>query len=259
MTRRERLERKVEKREEWAEKRDVEGHNGYERANEAAKPFENGQPILIGHHSEKMMRAAQKRVDTNMRACIENHNMAEHHRDKAVGLQNQLDHSIFSDDPDAVERLEEKISEMESRQAFMTAVNKICRNKKRDDAEKMEQIVAMGAREEDAKTILHPEYHWQSVGFESFELSNNNANIRRCKDRLATIKASKALQDRAETASNGVIIDRIYGGKMARITFSEKPDREILNELKAVGFRWSKVCWVGDADKIPLSVSKMAK
>ena len=68
MTRRERLEAKLEKREQWAQGREAEAHRRFERADEAAKPFENGQPILIGHHSEKKMRAAQKRADTNMRA-----------------------------------------------------------------------------------------------------------------------------------------------------------------------------------------------
>ena len=43
MTHRERLERKLEKREEWANKREAEGHRRFERACEEAKPFENGQ------------------------------------------------------------------------------------------------------------------------------------------------------------------------------------------------------------------------
>lgn len=87
MTRRERLERKLEKREEWATKRESEGHRRFERACEEAKPFENGQPILIGHHSEKKARAAQKRVDDNMRASVENSQMADYHRSKAAGLE----------------------------------------------------------------------------------------------------------------------------------------------------------------------------
>ena len=180
--------------------------------------------------------------------------MADYHRSKAAGLADQLDSSIYSDDPDAVERLEEKIAQMETRQAFMTGVNKICRNKKLDESGKVAQIVALGVDEEAAKKILHPEYHWQSVGFASFELTNNNANIRRCKKRLAGIKAAQELQNRASKAASGVVIDRFPNRGIARITFAEKPEREIIAALKAAGFYWCKGCWAGNVDKVPAEV-----
>lgn len=259
MTRRERLERKLEKREEWATKREAEGHRRFERACEEAKPFENGQPILIGHHSEKKARAAQKRVDDNMRASVENSQMADYHRSKAAGLADQLEASIYDDDPDAVERIEEKIAELERHQEFMRSVNKICRNQKLDEAGKIAAIVELGASAETVEKILHPEYTWKVVGFESCTMTNNSASIRRYKKRLATVKAARKLKDRAEEAEAGVVIDRIYNGRMFRVTFAEKPERSVINALKSAGYRWSKVCWVGDADKLPPEVLKMSQ
>jgi hypothetical protein len=42
-----------------------------------------------------------------------------------------------------------------------------------------------------------------------------------------------------------------------RITFFEKPVREIISALKEAGFRWCKCCWIGDSDKVPQAVKDM--
>lgn len=254
MTKRERLERKLEKRHEWAEKRKQEAERRFNAASKDAEAFYGGQPILVGHHSEGKARALQAKIHNNGFAGVENLKMAEHHEAKAAGLETYLDTVIFDDDPDAIEKMESKISALEKRQEKMLAVNKICRNKKLDDAAKIAQIMELGESEEQAKTILHPEHSWQCVGFAACTLTNNNANIRRCKDRLATLKGVKSLKERAEKSTSGVIIDQLYGGKKARITFAEKPDHEIINALKEAGFRWCKCCWIGDSDKVPKSI-----
>ena len=129
---------------------------------------------------------------------VENLKMAEHHESKAAGLETYLDTVIFDDDPDAVEKMEAKISALESRQKMMAEENKVCRKQK---------IAAK---------------------FQAFELKNNNANLRRCKDRLATLKGVKSLKERAEKSASGVIIDQLYGGKKARI-ICRKADHEIIS------------------------------
>ncbi|WP_331735442.1 DUF3560 domain-containing protein (plasmid) [Streptomyces goshikiensis] len=47
----------------------------------SAIPF--GQPVLVGHHSEKRHRAALDRIDSNMRKGIDEGNRAEHWADRA--------------------------------------------------------------------------------------------------------------------------------------------------------------------------------
>ena len=257
MTRRERLEAKLEKRHEWAVKRNQTADKCFESADKDAEAFYGGQPILIGHHSEGKSRRLQEKIHNNGFAGVENLKMAEHHEAKAAGLETYLDTVIFDDDPDAIEKMESKISALEKRQEKMLAVNKICRNKKLDDAAKIVKIMELGESEEQSKTILHPEHSWQCVGFPACTLTNNGANIRRCKDRLATLKGVKSLKERAEKSASGVIIDQLYGGKKARITFAEKPDREIISALKEAGFRWCKCCWIGDSDKVPQAVKDM--
>lgn len=257
MTRRERLERKLERRQEWAEKAEARSSAAIENARKITEHIPFGQPILVGHHSEAGHRRAIERSAAQMDKGVAEHRLAEHHRDKAEGLENYLDNTIFDDDPDAIEKIEKKLAGLEKLQAFMVAVNKVCRNKKLDEAEKIAAIVELGTTEENAKRILYPTCSWNKPGYQSYSLQNNNANIRRYRERLEAIKRRKALVERAENAESGVVIDYICDGRMCRVTFAEKPERDIINNLKAAGYYWRKCCWVGDADKLPEQIKEM--
>ena len=138
------------------------------------------------------------------------------------------------------------------------ALNKICRNRKFNEAEKISAIVALGASEESARKILAPEYSWQSAGFESWALSNNSANIRRYKERLATLTARRERQAAAENSENGVLIqERAYGS--VSVTFAEKPEHSVISALKSAGFRWCKGSWYGRKEDLPAEVGKLMK
>ncbi len=259
MTRREKLERKLEKRQGWAEGRDAKATEEFAKGDKINKRFEFGQPILVGHHSEKMARRDRERAWNALGRGVENMNMADHHRSKAAGLQDQLDHTIFSDDEDAEEALTAKIEKLEAAQQHMVAVNKICKSKKLDKEQKAEKLKTdfPELSKNSIDSLLNPKYGYQGLGgYESFMLSNNNANIRRYKQRLEGIKALKARQERAEAAPGGVLIE---GGEHVRITFPEKPEREIIAVLKGAGFYWRGGCWNGRRSEIPAAVFKMAE
>ena len=65
MTRRERLEMKLEKRHEWAVKRNQKAEKCFEAAKKDAEAFYGGQPILVGHHSEGKARRLQEKIHSN--------------------------------------------------------------------------------------------------------------------------------------------------------------------------------------------------
>ena len=70
MTRRERLERKLEKRLEWAEGRNRKANAAFDAAHRAVAGIPFGQPILVGHHSERRHRRDLARHDSAMsRGC----------------------------------------------------------------------------------------------------------------------------------------------------------------------------------------------
>ncbi len=257
MTRRERLENKLEKRLEWAEKANARSSAAMENARKITENIPFGQPILVGHHSERGHRRAIERSASHMDKAVAEHRLAEHHNSKAEGLAMYLENTIFDDDPDAIEKIEAKLAGLEESQRIMVAANKICRNKKMSEAEKIAAIVDLGISEESANELLHPKQSWQSVGFASYSLSNNNASIRRYRERLESIKRRKQLIERAEEAESGLVIDYMYNGKYARVTFAEKPERDIINALKAAGYRWNKCCWVGETEKLPQEIKDM--
>lgn len=75
-------------------------------------------------------------------------------------------------------------------------------------------------------------------GFQSFYLTNNNAEIKRLEARLKKIEANENKETQEKTKSWGKIV---YNTEIERIQliFDEKPSREIIDLLKSKGFRWS--------------------
>lgn len=124
MTRRERKEARLARREEWAEGRDRKAAASFGRASAIADNIPLGQPILVGHHSERRARRDQERIHAGLSAGVESSRMADYHRQVADGIQHQLDTSIFTDDPDAPERLRERIAGLEEDRRRMKEINK---------------------------------------------------------------------------------------------------------------------------------------
>lgn len=113
-TTRERKRKKVQKRREWAQRRREQAAEERASAHEAIRHIPPGQPILVGHHSEGGHRRDLHRHDTAMKRAVEHDRMAQKHDAVADGIEEELAYNIFSDDPDAVERLEARIVELEA-------------------------------------------------------------------------------------------------------------------------------------------------
>ena len=123
-TRRERRERRSLARREWANKRNAKADDALDRAEKAVEGIPPGQPILVGHHSEATHRRALDRHDSAMRKGREHAAMALKHDSAADALENELSRSVYSDDPDAAERLKERIDGLLAKRAWMHQVNR---------------------------------------------------------------------------------------------------------------------------------------
>ena len=84
-------------------------------------------------------------------------------------------HAISSDDPQAVEKLTAKLEACQKRQEFMKSVNSFYR--KNGTAHGCPAVSEKTAERMDA--AVRPGYSWVTAPFPSYELSNNNAEIRR--------------------------------------------------------------------------------
>lgn len=252
MTYRERKEARLARRMEWAEQRDQQAAAGFARASAIAENIPFGQPILVGHHSEAHARRDIARIDAGMRAGCESQDMAAKHRSVADGIEQQLDRSVYSDDANAVEALETRIAQHIAQRDRMKMVNKLY--KKQDAAGlaslglSLETLTRAVARQSEEGRLS-----WLTMPHPAYELSNLGARIRTDQKRAEQIKAQR---DRAEAASQagGVLVERFNGqtpNEWCRITFPEKPDREIIDALKAAGFRWGAGSWVGKTEQLP--------
>lgn len=256
MTRRERLQNRADRRREWAESRRLKAEQAFSRAESIASLRPLGQPILLNHHSTKRALADQSKIENSMRAGCESSSMAIHHENKADGIENQLARSVFSDDEDAIEQLTAKIEQAEALQAAMKAANAIIRKapKYKSTPEKIAALVAAGFTEARAAGLFGADFAGR-VGFADYQLSNNNANIRRMKQRVEAITATNTRKAEAAESEHGVTVE---GDIYVRVTFAEKPDRSVLDSLKAHGFSWRSPSWVGKREEIPDCVRDLA-
>ena len=189
-TRRERKEARLQKRLEWAEGRDCRSDAALERAHGIMDGIPLGQPILRGHHSEGHARRDVRRIDNAMREGIDSRHMAEHHREVAAGIERQLEHTIFSDDEDAPERLHERIAELEAKRGRMKAINAEIKRGPGWEA-RLRDSGAPLTEHERADLVMVARFQGYDR-FPPYALTNLGSNIRRLRERLKTIELKAA-------------------------------------------------------------------
>lgn len=152
---------------------------------------------------------------------------------------------IMSGDSDAVERLEQKIRKAERLQAAYKAGNKIVRQKPRNEStpEKLVALMDLGFSSENAAAMFVPDFAGR-LGFPTYLLTNNNANIRRMRQRLEQISRNQDQPDTEQEGANATIQDCPAENRI-RLFFPGKPAADIRADLKSCGFRWapSLGCW----------------
>lgn len=248
MKRRERLEGKLERREDWAASASTKSDQAFNEAGTMAHQIPFGQPIMVGHHSEKADRAFRDKIGRKMDRAVEMSDKAEHHEEKAEGLACQLDNSIFSDDDDALEALKMKIDAMETRAERIKAINAAWRKAKGA----LGWTDGLDLAKHETAEIVRAAAAWgnahKGIPYPTYVSTNLRANIRRLKGRIVDVRIRQQRQANAENSETGI---NIIGGDYVNITFAEKPSRDVLDALKAAGFHWSRGSWSGRRDAIP--------
>lgn len=218
-----------------ADKAQRAGDSSAHQGNQMFSFIPMGQPILVGHYSEQRDRNYRERAHNKLRKGFELHQRAETLRQRAESMKDNT--AIFSDDPQAQEKIEDRIARLEKRQDLMRTTNKLIR--KDDD----QGLLDMGFSEALIAKLKKGDFCGRT-GFADFELSNNSANIRRLKDRLKVI-ARHAEDETTEKKVNGVtMIDNVEDNRL-QLYFPGKPSEAIRGQLKHAGFRWTPTlgCW----------------
>jgi hypothetical protein len=140
---------------------------------------------------------------------------------------------IRSDDPNAVEKVKEKVEKLMEEQAEMKRRNAHYRKHKTmkgypglddDAAERWDSDIKKG-------------YSFHQAPHPSYQLTNNNANIKRLKERLQKLQDQQVQGATANIPfEGGRIVDNEEEGRV-QILYDEKPDEETRSKLKGRGFK----------------------
>ena len=186
--------------------------------------------IMIAGGSNFPVRKKEKQnaaADKNMEEYREIQGLLDKIRSTGMG-------GISADDPNAVSKLESKLAKLEPLQETMKAVNAYYRKHKTLDGcphLSPEQI-------EKLKASMSGSYRANPKPFESYQLSNNNAEIRRLKNRITALTRRKELGYVGWEFDGGRVEANTADNRL-QIFFDEKPDKEIREELKGNGFRYA--------------------
>lgn len=244
----------MQRRTEWAAKATARSESRFSRARSIGDSIPFGQPILVGHHSERRARADANRIHSNLTKAVEESNLAEHHEQRAAGIAAQLERTVFSDDTNAIEALRARIAEREAEVARRKAINAAFKKAEGDAPARFAGLVVAGLMTQGeaqsvAGTMARMRY---DRPFPAYSVTNLNANIRRDKERVVELerRAKRATEAREQ---GGVRLEPL--GSYVRVTFAEKPERDVLDALRSAGFRWSGDSWVGEREKLPTSIA----
>jgi len=227
--RRARIERMRDRAENLRDKSDAR----YSASRSEIDGIPMGQPILVGHHSERRHRRALEKSHKAMRDSFELSQEADRLERRADAAERST--VIFSDDPAAVQKLVNKLATLETAHAHMVAANKIVRAKKLSTEEKCARLNELG--EERPRSLLAPDFAGRP-GYPSYALANSRNQIRSVKERIETLReAAKA--EPVTREYEGFTLEECPDDNRVRFVFDRKPSKDARAALKRHGFRWA--------------------
>lgn len=225
----------------------------YDRAKQMGEAIPFGQPILVGHYSEGRDRNNRQRIHNTYGKAFDLQKKADHYTRKAAAVG---DGGVSSDDPDAIAKLMGQVEQLTANQERMKKVNQVIRKHKGDAESQRRALLELGYSEESAQKLIAPDYAGR-VGFPSFALANNNANIRRIQQRIKQLQAN---QERAPVSIQGTGYAYAEDVEENRVMFmfEGKPEKTTREILKRHGFRWSPIrgAWVRQSNNAAIWQAK---
>lgn len=160
---------------------------------------------------------------------------------------------IRQDDPQDIPKLQKKLDGLEKAQETMKAVNAYYRKNGTLDGcphlspENLEKL----------KAAMVSGWHYEKKPFQSWELSNNNAEIRRIRQRIDSLTRAKETVYVGWEFEGGHVEANREQSRL-QVFFDEKPDADIRAALKSNGFRWapSVGAWQRQLNERSISVAK---
>lgn len=242
-----RYTQKVEaKRERYAEralKARQESAAAFGSAHRIMDGIPMGQPVLVGHHSEKRHRNDLERIDRGLRKGTEAAERATYldHKAETYGT-----HGVSSDDPQAVAKLEQELADLRASRATEKLWNRAIKV----SAKALEKQLGRALTQTDHIAIV--ELSAMPDSFKKAMISyarafpwlpqfgnHTQASIARVEKRIEELRAKAAMPDR-DVRGPGYSVEWNKLDNRVQIYFVAKPDDATIAKLKQHGFRWAR-------------------
>lgn len=198
----ERKQERIERLNAAAEKARRESNAAYLRSHDLVKNVPLGQPNISGRSALPNLRKKSIRL---MEKAIELDDRASYYESRIMAAEENS--AISSDDPDAIKKLQEKISELEAERERIKAYNKEARKKGTEPAP------------------------WYALPYLS-------KKIKAAKERIAKLERVDAMPAELISFDGGEIESDPITNRVI-IRFYERQDDATIRNLKTSGFRWA--------------------
>lgn len=226
----ERREARIERLHEKAEREAAAASAEHKRAHDLVADIPFGQPNITGRSALPNLR---KKSIAAMERGIAHDEKAAHYERRAEAAESNT--AISADDPAALDKLKAKLEGMEARQAMMKAVNAYFRKHGTlDDCPDLSDA--------DRAAIESRWYSgwYEGIAFPPYELTNNNGNMKRVRERIAELERRAASPAPEGWTFDGGRVEANVGENRLQIFFDAIPDDDTRAALKSHGFRWAR-------------------
>lgn len=178
----------------------------FDHARKSIEHIPFGQPILVGHHSEKHHRRDLAKHDRAIRKAVD---IAEEAK-RAEWSIGGSGRAILSNDPEAIQALTAKLEGLERKRDAAKELNRKAKKKK------------------------------EELPVPSYWFTNRGAEIRRLKKRIAELEQKALEPERDPVNGEGWIISEDSVDDRVRVTFDHHLTKDEVQTMKRFGFRWSR-------------------
>lgn len=218
-------------------------------------PF--GQPILVGHHSERGHRNAIEKMRRASANAYEASKYADSLDSRADSVERS--HAISASDSDAVEQYANKLRRLSHERDQMKKINAAWRKFERSkDPTELHQLGFDDHKIETLTLKIATAYSWEKAPFVGWQITNLGATIRETQKKLAAAEARQATPETTIESDNGIRLEDCPPDNRVRLFFPCKPNETTRTNLKRNGFRWapSLGCWQAYRNRSSLDFAK---
>lgn len=224
-------DRRIEGLRHAGERRLAKAEATHETAHQMAERIPLGQPILVDHYSARRDQNYRNKMGEKFRTAFALQDEGKRLIARADSAEKNT--AIFSDDPDAIAKLEVELADRTASQEHDKAINRALR------AGDRRKLVELGLSPPIIERLLVPDPLGQ-IGIPSYTLTNNAAQIRRLGARIAELKKHRKQGPLPAQRFGAVEVTEEDDRVRLRFANPDASTRERLKPLlKGSGFHWS--------------------